>query len=201
MAPPLLYRPVQIWEHGKPPVPHDGIYEFGTITAFPGEVSVIEQDLSLAVAYCRLIAPWMQLVTASEIERDGKRKRGVCVYAGNVIFLSLYPTAHELLVTTWHECWHAVEAKLPPSTIEEIESCLGPFYFEGRDYWGLAQERRARLFQGYASMRHDGAPPITGSRLYEIFEAAWLGDLAREIVAEEERVRRLLDEEWGDVAA
>lgn len=111
---------------------------------------------------------------------------GLASYDGRVILAVLsHPTAtastlfHEL----WHQMWFADVLSYAARDLMEAATKEGPDLPSA--YTGNLSERTARLFEHYASARHEGmpAPAMTNYlSVGNIVEAVWNGDNARDAV-------------------
>lgn len=139
--------------------------------------------LPIAIERVRAIAPWLtvaaapillmrvtdegyeasQYVEIREVGKDCKSKlsriNGVSIGAEELICLSFFNRGWDLLSTTYHELWHAVEEKIDSKLLFDIDREMTNFDF-GSAYLNVPWERRARAFEVWCMRFQEGMPTI-----------------------------------------
>lgn len=106
------------------------------------------------------------------------------------ININLSRHAVQLPQTAAHEAWHCLEYRLPAEIIEAVDAAIEGDHFTPCDPYSSSRlERRARAFDAWAARIIEGLPgQFQRGGIDEIFAMAWTGELARQVLADSQRV-------------
>jgi hypothetical protein len=186
------------------PLPHKS----KTINLHSGPVEGrVRRVLPTAATMARRIAPWVTIVFAPKIYGPVADAEGLelqlidgtqCMqwagyYSDHTVYLAMSDTGPiSLLSMVAHECWHALEPRLPRELIDHVDSMIDAPAWTHGTYWESRYEVRARAFEAWCGRMFAGMPAPTSFRrledpktLDEIFGEAWDGELGQALMTEE----------------
>lgn len=142
---------------------------------------VVDLSASALWPICQRLVPWCSLLTCPHLTQNGEPICGFYDGGRGWVGVSLDGGA---VATLLHECWHALEDRLPVDLITAVDADLGPSIHDADPYFSQRPERRAEAFSAWACRFVEGLPGYTAhSTVDAIFLDAWNGSLGRVLAA------------------
>lgn len=156
---------------------HEAVAEPATL---PREQSIWAASLW---PLCKLMVPWATLILCPRITQRDEELGGFWVGSQECIALSLSQSRRGIVQSMVHECWHAIEDRLPPAVIDAIDGELDPSVVaDDGTYWSTPEEHRARAFEAWVMRPLEGLPGfIATTAIDAVFHDVWNGSLGRKL--------------------
>ena len=143
----------------------------------------------------RRCVPWCNLAVGPYLEARARHLGDQEVHLGGLassdrdgkawILMAADSTMNGFIGTMHHEVFHVAEASMDAKVIHMIDCSLAPDrqHYEGHAYLTDRMERRARLYQAFASMADEGMPVLVDESRRDamgVFSAVYTGAFAQE---------------------
>lgn len=189
------------WRHWPDPGRVDLPCDLGCNSVLmPGPAGREDEAAAVAIVEAvRRCAPWCQVFTAPWVKVDDEELGGVHVVRDSIqtVAIGTQQGVRNALRVSHHEIWHAAEWKMSEDAVGAVDALARKGRVWPGDYLSAPTERRARLYEGWASARDEGWSPACRDgtstpimRADQVMDLVYSGRFARALAESETKKDR-----------